>query len=1075
MKSMVHLFKELKGALAQLDSSFEPICANQKEHLASLQNDLVAKQSAYAKALSEILPGFGQDRIHIEQHVAAAMAIVEKEQADTNGKKFEIQRKIESVKSAMAAKTAVLDEMNAALRELDEKSKGLKKEIDSRFIIESLWKCIFGDPERARLSEIDNDIKQRCKAKQEVEVERDRIRNDLLAEEKELAGCNAALSAAGEKLKDCANRLSRLRKLMKLEDEVEYLRLQIVESGKQISRTDIRVHEGRNEALKKIDLLCKEVRKGQPQLAKCRSADFGTSENISDMLAFGRLRLYHGDERIGYIPRLLPFPLKAALAFGTTLRSKEWIVDFLLRIFQMLPASQISITAIDPLELGKSLPDCQVLLKNKVPFTAQRILTRGDEIENSLSSHLSYVEHLSQKVFVSGISSWRDYNLKNPKNPLPYKLLVVFDLPEQISDKSALYLSRLVEHGPRCGVLPLLSYDEKRLDARKYSGLLESLSKNVWRNSEIYRHSSMTSLWRNLQFSEEPEPPIQENQFREIFAGLEERFRTAGRFNGKMEDLWRPYPIWSESAEEGVEADVGWTLEGNMPVGFRLGDNPAHALLGGSTGSGKSNFLHILIHSLCHRYSPDELNLYLLDYKEGVEFNCYADPMLPHARLVAIESDIEYGIAVLRHLCDEHHRRSSIFKRLGLRDYRAYRSRGLGKMPRIVVIIDEFQRLFEGGRTFADGADALIKTLLKQARSSGIHLILATQTVRGLQNQSVGELLSNLGCRMALSCPAEDSAILLGGGNTEAETLQKQRDGIINLENGIKSANVKFCIPYADENIRLEEMDFLARKAEETGLGCQHTIFRGSALPQMPSNAEFDKVAQAPGVGLYLGLMHDFDSQPFIVDAENSGVLVAGFDQTVRSGLLSSIFASLRSRKDSTVIFYSSKSESDIAGVSLPSNFILKDISWDFADLDVLVNENKNVFLIIDTFDYARRIAPPTVGAYRRPGTPETPWDIIKRVADPLSPAHAKVILFVENYRRFANTAKELFNLFDLRIGFGLDEDEAGNFAFSGSMTKLKGLQSLTKAVFVDRTKGGVAQFVRPFVNHEPNIEDESE
>ena len=314
-----------------------------------------------------------------------------------------------------------------------------------------------------------------------------------------------------------------------------------------------------------------------------------------------------------------------------------------------------------------------------------------------------------------------------------------------------------------------------------------------------------------------------------------------------------------------------------------------------------------------------------------------------------------------------------------------------------------------------------------------------------------------------------------GSGNTEAETLQKQRDGIINLENGIKSANVKFCIPYADENIRLEEMDFLARKAEETGLGCQHTIFRGSALPQMPSNAEFDKVAQAPGVGLYLGLMHDFDSQPFIVDAENSGVLVAGFDRTVRSGLLSSIFASLRGRKDSTVIFYSSKSESDIAGVSLPSNFILKDISWDFADLDVLVNENKNVFLIIDTFDYARRIAPPTVGAYRRPGTPETPWDIIKRVADPLSPAHAKVILFVENYRRFANTAKELFNLFDLRIGFGLDEDEAGNFAFSGSMTKLKGLQSLTKAVFVDRTKGGVAQFVRPFVNHEPNIEDESE
>lgn len=1062
MKMIINMFKELKAALAQLDASFDPLCLNQGERLTSLRKDLNRKQSTYAKSLSEVLPGFGGNRVSVEQRVTSAMAIVEKEQEEINSKKLEAQRRVESINSTMAAKTSVLNKMNAVLQELEAQSKGLKKEIDGRFIIESMWKFIFGDPERARLSEIDSDIKQRCKERKEVEAERDKIRNDLSTCEKELAECNSALSSSSKRLRDCADRLSKLRKLMKLEDEIEYLKLQIVELENQVSQSNIHAHEGRNAALKKVDQLCKDVRKEQQQLAKCTSVDFGKSENPSDMLAFGRIRLSHGNEKIGFIPRLVPFPLKAALAFDTSVLGREWILDFLLRVFQSIPPSQISITAIDPMELGKSLPDCQILLKNKVPFPAQRILTRGDEIEEALSSLLSYVEHLSQKVFVSGITSWKDYNQKNPKNPLPYKLLVVFDLPEQISDKSALYLSRLVEHGPRCGVLPLLAYNVDKLDERKHSGLLDALSKYSWKNNEIYRHSSMTSLWRNLQFSEEPEPPVREEQLREIFAKLEEKFRVAGSFSGTMEDLWSSCTPWSESAAEGLVAEVGWTSEGNMPVEFRIGDNPTHALLGGSTGSGKSNFLHVLIHSLCHRYSPEELNLYLLDYKEGVEFNCYAEPQLPHARLVAIESDVEYGIAVLQHLCEEHHRRSALFKKLGVRDYRAFRNQGLGKLPRVVVIIDEFQRLFEGGRTFAEGADVLLKTLLKQARSSGIHLILATQTVRGLQNQSVGELLSNLGCRMALSCPAEDSAILLGSGNTEAETLQKQRDGIINLENGVKSANVKFFIPYADENVRLKKMNILVRKALEMGLSCQHTIFRGNALPEMPGDDVFCNVAQGPGISLLLGRMHDFDSQPFFVDVTQGGVLVAGFDQKIRNGLIASMIASLNHRKDAAVIFYSPKESSDLDGISLPESFIIKDSTWDFSDLDGFVNANPNAFLIINTYDYARRISPPA--GYRRTDAPESPWDILKRVSDPLNQAHARVILFVENYRRFANSAKELFNLFNLRIGFGLDEDDAGSLVSSGAIAKLKGLQGMTKAVFVDRAKGGVAQFVRPFV-----------
>ena len=175
------------------------------------------------------------------------------------------------------------------------------------------------------------------------------------------------------------------------------------------------------------------------------------------------------------------------------------------------------------------------------------------------------------------------------------------------------------------------------------------------------------------------------------------------------------------------------------------------------------------------------------------------------------------------------------------------------------------------------------------------------------------------------------------------------------------------------------------------------------------------------------------------------------------------------------MIYYSSRSGFGAEGIPLPADCIRKDAGWDFSDLDALVTENPGVVIVIDTFDYARGISPPAGGSYRRPGTPDTPWDVLKRVADPLAPVHARIILFVENYRRFCNSAKELFNLFDHRIGFGLDEDDAGSFVSSGSIAKLKGLQGLTKAVFADRTKGGIAQFVRPFIERLPSDAVESE
>src|SRR5207302_10138506 len=93
-----------------------------------------------------------------------------------------------------------------------------------------------------------------------------------------------------------------------------------------------------------------------------------------------------------------------------------------------------------------------------------------------------------------------------------------------------------------------------------------------------------------------------------------------------------------------------------------------HVLIAGKTGSGKSTLLHALITNLSLLYSPDEVELYLIDFKKGVEFKTYASHELPHARVVAIESDREFGLSVLQRLDAELKVRGEKFRDSGAQD-----------------------------------------------------------------------------------------------------------------------------------------------------------------------------------------------------------------------------------------------------------------------------------------------------------------------------------------------------------------------------------------------------------------------
>ena len=194
-------------------------------------------------------------------------------------------------------------------------------------------------------------------------------------------------------------------------------------------------------------------------------------------------------------------------------------------------------------------------------------------------------------------------------------------------------------------------------------------------------------------------------------------------------------------AAEGLGTPVGHTDD--TPLTLHFNDLTPHWMVGGRSGAGKTAFLINVLYGLGARYSPDELALYLLDFKEGVSFAEFVPTQrdrtwLPHARAVGVESDREYGLAVLRELDAEMTRRSLAYKRAGVTRFADLRAvsaaEGRGKpMPRVLCVIDEFQVLLAGNDQMAGEAVALLESLARKGRSYGIHLILASQTVLGVE------------------------------------------------------------------------------------------------------------------------------------------------------------------------------------------------------------------------------------------------------------------------------------------------------------------------------------------------------
>jgi len=481
-------------------------------------------------------------------------------------------------------------------------------------------------------------------------------------------------------------------------------------------------------------------------------------------------------------------------------RAVETLQNVALRVLTAMPPGKVRFTVIDPVGLGQSFAALMHLADYEAAQIIDKIWTETRHIEQRLEDLTEHMENVIQKYLRNEFDTIDAYNQAANEIAEPYRFLIISDFPNGFSDTAMRRLASIASSGARCGVYTLVYHDTR---ASLPSGFkIEDLE----RNSRCLRLRHDRFVWDEAYARDLPlelETPPSDEFVTGLLHRLGEASIEASRVAVPFATIQPPAEaLWTYSSAGDLSVPLGRagaTKLQSMTLGRGTSQ---HVLIAGKTGSGKSTLLHALISNIALMYSPDDVRLYLIDFKKGVEFKPYATLELPHARAIAIESDREFGLSVLERIDEELRRRGSLFRDEGVQDLPGFRAAQPNvAMPRILLIIDEFQELFVDDDKLAQDASLLLDRLVRQGRAFGVHVILGSQTLGGaysLARSTIGQMA----VRIALQCSESDAYLIMSDDNAAARLLSRPGEAIYNDASGLVEGNSPFQVAWLPDEQR---------------------------------------------------------------------------------------------------------------------------------------------------------------------------------------------------------------------------------------------------------------------------------
>ncbi|WP_367693969.1 FtsK/SpoIIIE domain-containing protein [Helicobacter pylori] len=670
----------------------------------------------------------------------------------------------------------------------------------------------------------------------------------------------------------------------------------------------------------------KSIRQIQAQFTD--APQFNETSTYPQFLSCGLLQVRgkNGANMEFLLPKVYPFPPKSLYIEHE--KDGQFLREMLMRLLSSAPLVQLEVILVDVLSLGGIFNLARRLLhKNNDFIYQQRILTESKEIEEALKHLYEYLKvNLQEKL--AGFRDFAHYN-EDATDPLPLKALFLSGV-DDLSQNAFYYLEKIMRFGSKNGVLSFVN-----LESEKNNQSAEDLK----RYAEFFKDRTSFECLKYLSVEVINDQGIKSQHMQDFADKIKAYYKQKKAVKRELKDLQKDEKFWTESSQFKVSVPVGWDIN-HKEVRFEIGEAQNHTLICGCSGSGKSNFLHVLIQNLAFYYAPDEVQLFLLDYKEGVEFNAYTDPILEHARLVSVASSVGYGMSFLSWLCDEIEKRSDLFKQFNVKDLSDYRKHE--KMPRLIVVIDEFQVLFSDSST-KERVKRYLTTILKKGRSYGVHLILATQTMRGGEIDS--SIKAQIANRIALPMDADDSTKILD--NDVACEIQKP-EAIFNNNGGHQKYHTKMSIPKAPDDFKSFLTKIHAEFNQRNLAPIERKIYNGEKPLKMPNTLKANEMR------LHLGKKVDYEQKDLIVEFESneSHLLVVSQDLNARIALMKLLFQNIKSANKELV--FCNKEKRLIRSFDVQKEYGITPVENILSVLDTAMNPNS--VLVIDNLNEAKEL-----------------------------------------------------------------------------------------------------------------------
>jgi hypothetical protein len=504
------------------------------------------------------------------------------------------------------------------------------------------------------------------------------------------------------------------------------------------------------------------------------------------------------------LPLCLAYPEQGSILFETSNQGHDEAIgalnNIILRLLSTAPPGRLNFTILDPVGLGQNFAGIMHLADYEEQIINSRIWTQSGQIEQKLADLNEHMEKVIQMYLRNEYATIAEYNEQAGVIAEKYYFLVVADFPANFTEVAAKRLLSIAASGARCGVYMLIHWDQRQpLPPEFIPDELRATSICLSGKGNQFLLAGKPIPGTDLVLDAPPPPEFAIEFVNKV--GLASR--DSSRVEVPFAHVAPPEAqIWTENTASELRVPVGRTGATKFQY-LAIGKGTCqHALIAGKTGSGKSTLFHVIITNLALWCSPEQVEFYLVDFKKGVEFKCYATHRLPHARVVAIESDREFGLSVLQRVDDELKHRGDLFRQLGVQDVAGYkRVGGTEPMPRSLLIIDEFQEFFVEDDRVSQTASLLLDRIVRQGRAFGIHVLLGSQTLGGaytVARTTLGQMV----IRVALQCNEADAYLIMDENNPAPRLLSRPGEGIYNDMAGMIEGNSPFQVVWLPDQVR---------------------------------------------------------------------------------------------------------------------------------------------------------------------------------------------------------------------------------------------------------------------------------